>query len=272
LLKTFDKTETWVMETLEELVYFSRKYFNQVSVGAQDATRTDTGFLHRFAARSRDLGVHRLRIADTVGMASPAMIMKMISGILKAVPGIDLEFHGHNDLGMATANAVSAADAGAQSLSVTINGLGERAGNAPLEEVATALFGLGGRSSPMRLSRLNSLSLMVSKFSDQTIHPTKPIVGSRVFSHESGIHCAGLIKNPSSYQLFDPETVGREAPSLVLGSHSGRGIIHHVLNKKGIFIDKETADLLLAKVRQEAMAQRHSLSPERLEAIYHSMA
>lgn len=270
LLRTFGKSEDWVLDTLADLVTFSGQYFDQVSVGAQDATRTDTRFLQMFAARSRELKVHRLRIADTVGMASPALIMKMIADLIRTVPGLPLEFHGHNDLGMATANAVSAVDAGAGSLSVTINGLGERAGNAPLEEVAMALFGLGARRGGIRLEGLDALSRMAARYSGQPIHPAKPIVGSRVFSHESGIHCAGLLKNPSSYQLFDPRTVGRKA-SLVLGTHSGTAIICHLLGKKGISVDKNLAGRLLDQVRQEAMARKQPVTAERLAAIYHDI-
>ena len=271
LLKTFGKSEEWVLDLLVDLVYFSRQYFDQVSVGAQDATRTDTRFLHDFASLCRGLKVHRLRLADTVGMASPVGIMKMVRDLAAAVPGLSLEFHGHNDLGMATANAVSAVDAGAESLSVTINGLGERAGNAPLEEVAMALFGLGAGKSNLRLNRLDALCRMTARFSGQPIHPSKPIVGERVFSHESGIHCAGLLRNPSSYQPFDPATVGRQAPSLVLGSHSGTAIIRHLLEQKGILVDKVMADRLLARVRQEAAERRRPVSAERLETIYHDM-
>ncbi len=271
LLKTFGKTEGWVLDNLTDLVTFSRQYFDQVSVGAQDATRTDKGFLHRFASRCHELGVHRLRIADTVGMVSPVQIMKTIGDLTTAVPGLSLEFHGHNDLGMATANAVSATDAGADSLSVTINGLGERAGNAPLEEVAMALFGLGAKRSKLKLERLDALCRMTARYSGQPIHPSKPIVGDRVFSHESGIHCAGLLKNPSSYQPFDPKTVGRKGASLVLGSHSGTSIICHLLGKKGIVINKDLAGKLLSRVRREAAEHNRPVSAERLEAIYQEM-
>jgi homocitrate synthase NifV len=272
LLKTFGKSEAWVLDLLEDLVLFSRQYFDQVSVGAQDATRTGTRFLLRFASRCRELKVHRLRLADTVGMASPVQIMKMIRDITAALPGLSLEFHGHNDLGMATANAVSAVDAGADSLSVTINGLGERAGNAPLEEVAMALFGLGARTSNLCLERLDALCRMTARYSGQPIPPSKPIVGDRVFSHESGIHCAGLLRNAASYQPFDPKTVGRASPSLVLGSHSGTAIICHLLEKKGIFVDKPMAGRLLSRVRHEAAAGKKPVTPERLEAIYQDMA
>lgn len=268
LLKTFGKDESWVLNTLEELVTYSQGYFDQVSVGAQDATRTDTRFLNTFSRLARDLGVHRLRLADTVGMASPVMVMDMVSSLTKKVPGLDLEFHGHNDLGMATANAVSAVDAGASSLSVTVNGLGERAGNAPLEETAMALFGIGTHKGNIRLPGLTELCQKVARFSGQTIAPAKPIVGSRIFSHESGIHCAGLLKDPSSYQLFDPALVGNHACQFVIGYHSGTAGIRHILKTRGISMDKKEARQLLPLVKQKTLEQKRALSTGELEQLY----
>ncbi|WDP93278.1 MAG: hypothetical protein HUN04_12775 [Desulfobacter sp.] len=270
LLKTFEKDEIWVLDTLEDLVGYARKYFDQVSVGAQDATRTDALFLHRFATFARELKVHRLRIADTVGMASPAAVMDLVAGLKAGVPGLDVEFHGHNDLGMATANAVSAVDAGAAALSVTVNGLGERAGNAPLEETAMALFGIGARKGNIRLSGLTDLCTMVSRFSNRPIPADKPIVGGRIFSHESGIHCAGLLKDPASYELFSPCQVGSRSRHYVIGSHSGTAALKHVLAQRGIHINTKTAGALLPRVREKAMALRSSLSPSALENLYRS--
>lgn len=272
LLKTFDKDETWALETLEELVTFSKKYFDQVSVGAQDATRTETQFLSQFAHLAFDCGIHRLRLADTVGMASPAMVMAMVSDLLTALPGLDLEFHGHNDLGMATANAVSAVDAGARSLSVTVNGLGERAGNAPLEETAMALFGVGSHRGNIHLPGLTKLCHRVAKLSAQTLPASKPVVGTRIFTHESGIHCAGLLKNPSSYQLFDPALVGNHAGQFVIGYHSGTAGIRHILKTRKIFVTQKEARQLLALVRQKALEQKKVLSVGELEQLYKTLS
>ena len=269
LLKTFGKSEAWVMETLEHLVLYSQGYFDQVSVGAQDATRTDMNFLLQFAQGSVELGVHRLRIADTVGMSSPAMLMDMVKSILVRLPCIDLEFHGHNDLGMATANAVSAVDAGASAISVTVNGLGERAGNASLEETAMALFGLGTKKGNIRLSGLTRLCQTVARFSGQTIAPDKPIVGSRIFSHESGIHCAGLLKDQHSYELFQPDRVGRASGrEFVLGVHSGTAAVQHTLARRNIHVDQLVARRLLHRVRTAASSTNKPVPPEQLESIY----
>ena len=271
LLKTFEKDESWVLRNLEETVKYSRKYFDQVSVGAQDATRTNNNFLLQFAELSMALKVHRLRIADTVGMASPAMMMEMISRLMTHLPGLNLEFHGHNDLGMATANAVSAVDAGATALSVTVNGLGERAGNAPLEETAMALFGIGAKKGNINLTGLTQLCQTVARFSGQTIQPDKPIIGSRIFSHESGIHCAGILKTPLTYELYDPSKVGRSSRKLVLGTHSGASAIRHELAQMDIHVDLYTARQLLPRIREAAMVSNRPVSPEHLESIYQSI-
>lgn len=268
LLDTFGKTREWVLDTLAQLVEYAGRYFDRVSVGAQDATRAETAFLHRFARTARDLGVHRLRLADTVGLASPSMVMDMVSDLRMAAPGLDLEFHAHNDLGMATANAVSAAQAGAAALSVTVNGIGERAGNAPLEETATALFGTGTFRGSIRLSVLNRLCTTVARFSNRPLPPDKPIVGTQVFSHESGVHCAGMMRDPRSYQLFDPALVGAPPSAFVAGSHSGSAGLVRVFRAIGISIDRATARTLVPMVRKQALAQSGPLDSGQLKQIY----
>jgi homocitrate synthase NifV len=203
-------------------------------------------------------------------MITPSALMDMIETLLIRLPGLALEFHGHNDLGMATANAVSAVDAGAKAISVTVNGLGERAGNAPLEETAMALFGIGAKKSNMRLSGLARLCNTVARFSGHQIHATKPIVGSRIFSHESGIHCAGLLKDTRSYELYDPEQVGRSTPrQMILGVHSGSAAIKHALAHRNIDIDADTAQRLLPQVRAAAAAGNKPVTPKLLESIYY---
>ncbi len=268
LLKTFDRDEAWVMNTLVHLVGVAKKYFDRVSVGAQDATRTRQTFLYEFAHLAADVGADRLRLADTVGMISPSMVMKTITGLSRRVPSLELEFHGHNDLGMATANAVTAVEAGASALSVTVNGLGERAGNAPLEEVAMALFEVGGYQSDLNSRLMADLCHLVAGASGRVIHESKPIVGKNVFRHESGIHCSGLLKDESSYQLFEPECVGRKASEYVIGYHSGSAGIAHVLEQQGIFIDKKGASELIPMVREHAFEQKAPLTPEALKELY----
>jgi len=237
-------------------------------VGAQDATRTRRDFRYRFAALAADSAAHRLRIADTVGMSSPSRVGDLIAGLKRQVPGLCLEFHGHNDLGMATANAVTAAAAGADALSVTVHGLGERAGNVPLEEAAMALFEMGGYKGTLDMTRITGLCRRVAKASGRVIPPSKPITGENVFRHESGIHCAGLLKHPSAYQLFQPEQVGEEACDYVIGYHSGSAGIRHVLEKQGITIGRDLAQKLIPHIRQKAMEQKSSLTPAELKELF----
>ena len=275
LLKTFDKNESWVLKELEALIKLGKRCFDWVSVGAQDATRTRDAFLTRFAAHAASAGAKRLRLADTVGMISPLGVMDLIGNLNKQLhregQQIDIEFHGHNDLGMATANAVTAVDAGAVALSVTVNGLGERAGNAPLEEVVMALFEMGGYRGNIDTRRINTLCRQVAKASGHEIWNTKPITGKNVFRHESGIHCAGLLKESASYQLFQPETVGQKQCEYVIGYHSGSAAIGHVLRSEGIHIGKAEAGRLMGFVKQKALEQKSCLNPMELKALYGSM-
>lgn len=268
LLKTFDRTENWVLERLESLVNFAKQHFDQISVGAQDATRTRWGFIERFSRQAQAVGVGRLRLADTVGMISPTMVINLVSNLKKVVPGLDVEFHGHNDLGMATANAVTAVDCGADAVSVTVNGLGERAGNASLEEVVMALFELGSYKKKIDTFFLADLCHLVAKASGRVISDSKPIVGSRIFAHESGIHCSGLLKDPSSYQLFQPEKVGNNSCEYVIGYHTGSSAISHVLEQQGIHVSKSKAKQLLALVRKTVLEQKKTLTPVQLKQLY----
>ncbi len=162
---------------METLVSRAGSYFDQVTVGVQDATRADRGFLLAFAARARAAGVHLLRIADTVGIARPETVTDLIRSIKACVSGLPLEFHGHNDLGMATANALCAIEAGAEAVSVTAGGLGERAGNTALEQMAMVLLQHPRLSCQVDTKNPLELCRMVADASGQTIPPAQPVVG-----------------------------------------------------------------------------------------------
>ena len=239
-LNAFGKDESWVLSTLHEIVHFACDMFPYVSVGAQDATRCDENFLLDFIAKADEYGAYRVRIADTVGISTPFDIYNLIRKI-KIASDIEIEFHGHNDLGMASANAFSAVEAGASSVSVTVNGLGERSGNAPLEQVAVAMNLSDRYNTTIDVTHLMNLCAYVAEASDRPIPVDKPITGSGVFLHESGIHCAGLLKDPLSYQPFHPESVGRKGFRFMLGRQSGSHSIMHMLGKAGIDISKEEA-------------------------------
>ncbi len=230
LLKAMGKDRDWVRQRLETLMPLARNLFDYVSVGAQDATRADPAFLNEFIHLAGNCDVRRVRVSDTVGIASPVDVNAMFSGLMKVAGGMALEFHGHNDLGMATANTITAAQAGAAAVSVTVNGLGERAGNACLEEVALALNISTRLGSRIRCDRLPSLCEVVAGVSGRPIPVDKPIVGLDVFSHESGIHCHALLRDPKAYQPFLPETIGRCRMKFVVGKHSGRAGIRHAVS------------------------------------------
>lgn len=240
-LNAFGKGESWVFEHLETLIPLACKRFAHVSVGAQDASRADPEFLRRFVGFASDCGACRVRIADTVGILTPMGAFRLIQGLIGTAAGVELDFHGHNDMGMATANAVSAVEAGASCLSVTVNGLGERSGNAALEEVAVALQFVPGCSSRIRTQCLTALCQYVAGVSGRPIPPGKPLTGSNAFLHESGIHCAALLKDPLAYQPFDPESLGRKGFEFALGAYSGSRSIRHILKKAGIEISTDQA-------------------------------
>jgi homocitrate synthase NifV len=221
LLKAMGKDRAWVLESLVNLISFASKYFDYVSIGAQDAFRTDSDFLKQFNLLAYQSGAHRIRIADTVGTATPSQVTCLFKNLLSDNIQLPLEFHGHNDLGMATANALTAAESGAKMISVTVNGLGERAGNTPLEEIAMAISLHEKLYCNIRTASLMELCRFVSSASSRNIPESKPITGKAVFMHESGIHCAALLKDPFSYQPFLPENVGQKETIFVLGKHSG---------------------------------------------------
>jgi homocitrate synthase NifV len=252
LLSAFGKDSAWVFDTLARIVPPACKRFAGVTVGAQDATRTDARQLSAFARAAAACGALRLRVADTVGISRPTATHRLIRRLKKHAPEMSLEFHAHNDLGMATANAVTAAEAGADAVSVTVNGLGERAGNAPLEEVAAALQTADSIGSRINTTGLASLCAHVAELSARPLPAAKPVTGSCVFTHESGIHCAGLLKNPLSYQPFSPQEVGRRDWHMVIGSHSGAAAVRAALEKNGIEMDSGMAAEFAARVRDLA--------------------
>ncbi len=265
LLQVMNKDRKWVFSTLYELIDEASSYFEYVTVGAQDASRTETAFLNDFVMAAATLGVARIRIADTVGMLNPSTTAKLISGIRTIEEQLPLEFHGHNDLGMATANTVAAYQSGAECLSTTVNGLGERAGNAPLEEVAMALEYSMGVPSGLNTAAFAELCQVVAQASGREIGQAKPISGSDVYKHESGIHTHCLIKNRSSYQLIPAAKTGCEEQEFVLGKHSGKAAIAFLLQKNQLTYNEEILQLLTEKIKHHA--EKHKLPVKHDELI-----
>jgi homocitrate synthase NifV len=255
-LRAMKKSRAWVLEQIAELTAYARSRFQFVSIGAQDASRSAPGFLARCARIARQAGADRLRLADTVGVWNPFQTHAMLLSLQMAAGGLAFGFHGHNDLGMATANTLAAVMAGAASVDVTVNGLGERAGNAPLAEVVMALRLTLKKTCGIDARRFSELSELVAQASGRSLPLDKPVTGAGVFRHESGIHVRGLLADRRTYEPFAPEAVGHTDTEIVLGKHSGGAAIRQVLAEKGICVSDEEATRLAADVRAAAAREK----------------
>jgi homocitrate synthase NifV len=265
-LELMHKEYGWIQEQLHTLVSKGRELFDFVSVGGQDATRSDIDFLQRFIIDAEKSGAERLRIADTVGIATPGSVTALARA-LREVSALTIEFHAHNDLGMATANAFTALEAGFDAVSVSVTGLGERAGNAALEELAMALALCNGFDSHLDTTTLSQLCDVVAASAGRIIQDQKPVVGRSAFQHESGIHCAALLQNPLSYQPFLPAMVGRNDFEMVIGKHSGTAAIVEHFRRKGIDMRREEARELLELIRNHADRLKRALRAEEIDAL-----
>ncbi|PKR87523.1 homocitrate synthase [Pleomorphomonas diazotrophica] len=237
-----------------------------VSVGAEDASRADPDHLAAMADAVERAGGWRFRLADTVGVLDPLTTATLVAG-LRARTSLALEFHGHDDLGLATANTLAALRAGCAEASVTVLGLGERAGNAALEEVAVALLRLDGHSTGIDLPSLKSLAEMVATASGRGVPPGKAVVGRDVFAHESGLHVAGLLKEAETYQGLDPRLLGRQH-SVVVGKHSGAQALAHVLASRGVALTPQLAAPLIEAVRRAATERKRALTTGELAHLH----
>jgi len=189
------KSREWVLDCVARATDFAKKHNLYVSVNAEDASRADWDFLVRFASVAKQAGADRLRYCDTLGTLDPFRAQFEISELIR-ITGLDIEMHTHNDFGMATANAISGVRAGAKYVNTTVGGLGERAGNAPLEEVVMALKHVMSMDTGVDTSRLREVAEYVAHASGREIPICKAVIGLNVFAHESGIHTDGVIKNP----------------------------------------------------------------------------
>ncbi|RUT47022.1 homocysteine methyltransferase [Paenibacillus anaericanus] len=241
-------------------VEYARNRDMIVSVGMEDASRANLSYLvELITSIHQEQGITRFRYADTVSMHQPVEMMGRISALLGEVSSeIELEVHCHNDFGLATANTLCGITAGAVWASTTVLGLGERAGNAALEEVVMAWCHLYDGECGVRRDALQALAETVTKASGRRLPEAKPIVGSLVFTHESGIHVDGLHKCASTYQSYDPIELGREH-KVVLGTHSGRSALRYVLDKEGIKPNSLIFDKLLYRVQRYARKQKRNV-------------
>jgi homocitrate synthase NifV len=267
-IRTLGKSHAWVFDQLWQLIGYARPRFEYVSVGALDASRADINFLVRFAKKVEEYGADRLRIADTVGILNPMRTRKLLAGLASLLPGLELEFHGHNDLGMATANTLAALDGGARCASVTVNGLGERAGNAALAEVVMGAKLTLGRDTGVNTAELSRISELVAAASGRPIPGDKPVVGPGVFRHESGIHGHGLLMDERTYEPFSGKEVGRPGTELVAGKHSGKAMIRHILSREGLRATDAETTAVLERIRNLAVRNKRECTLEEILRIY----
>lgn len=224
-----NKTADEVLEQIEAMISYGRRYFEVVEFSAEDATRSDWEFLTKVYTTAIRAGATVINVPDTVGYTMPDEFSRLIRHLRATVPDIErttISVHCHDDLGMATANTLAAIVAGARQVEVTVNGLGERAGNTSIEEVVMALRtradAFGGAFTRVKTRQLVEASQVVSGITGFPVPPNKAVVGANAFAHEAGIHQDGMLKHRGTYEIMEPQSVGWSASRLVLGKHSGR--------------------------------------------------
>lgn len=247
------KSPDEVIEQAVEGVKYARKFFPLVEWSAEDGFRSDRDFLVRIIEKVIDAGATTINVPDTVGYASPqeyGELFKFLRENVKGSEKVKFSAHCHDDLGMAVANSIAAMQNGADQIECTINGLGERAGNAALEEIAVALHirkDLYQAETGINLKEIKRTSQLVSRLTGFLIQPNKAVIGKNAFAHESGIHQDGVLKNPETYEIISPALIGEEEVPLVLGKHSGRAAFRDRAIKMGF----ELSDEKLNKAFQE---------------------
>lgn len=257
----------WVLDNMVKSVEFAKKNGLYVSVNGEDASRADRDFLVEFINAAKQAGANRFRYCDTVGIKEPFGIRDDIKYLYDKT-GFDIEMHTHDDFGMATANAVAGIKGGASHVGVTVNGLGERAGNAALEEVIMSLmlvYGYQGKEINTQMFR--EVSEYVSRASGRELPIWKAIVGTNMFAHESGIHADGAIKDPKNYEAFDPAIVGLER-QIVIGKHSGRAAIVNKFKEYNIDLTDDEATGILELVRSTSVKLKRTLFDKEVVKLY----
>lgn len=261
-----------VVEQVREMVAYAKQYCDDVQFSPEDAGRSDPEFLYLVLGEAIKAGATTLNIPDTVGYTTPDEFGKLIQGIMANTPGIDdvvVAVHTHDDLGLATANALAGIKAGARQAEVTINGIGERAGNTSLEEIAMTLHtrrAVFGLETGIDTTQITRLSRMVSNYTGIAVQANKAIVGANAFAHEAGIHQDGLLKNQSTYEIMRPETVGLHRSKLVLGKHSGRHALRVRLAELGFDLDDDELKQTFARFKDLA-DKKKTITDADLEAL-----
>jgi isopropylmalate/homocitrate/citramalate synthase len=246
----FGLNELDALQMAVKAVEYASRHDLRVTFVAEDSSRADPEYLKQMLKSTYEAGAEIAMVTDTVGVMTPFAMRRFISFLRKSLPSaLQLGIHCHNDFGLSTANTLAAVEAGVQYVSATVNGIGERSGNAALEEVVLSLELLYKRKTGIDTKRLIGLSKLVEQKTGMINAPNKAVVGFNAFRHESGVHVKAMIKALETYEPFPPEFVGGQR-SFVLGKHSGRNIIHHVLNEFGLAVDDEVVNEILIELKR----------------------
>ncbi len=236
-----------VLERIADTVEYAKDHGLWVAFSAEDGTRTEFEFLEKVYRTAEECGADRVHATDTVGVMIPEAMRRFVRKIRRVVD-LPIGVHCHDDFGMAVANSLAAVEAGAQAISTTVNGIGERAGNAALEEVVMALEKLYGLDLGLNTEVLAELSRKVAEYSGIDVPPNKAVVGENAFRHESGIHVAAVLEEPRTYEPMDPREVGMER-KIVLGKHTGRKAVIAKLKELGVEPDEEIVEKVLREIK-----------------------
>ena len=266
-------TREQVLDRTTRMVAFAKSFTTDVEFSAEDATRSDWEFLVQVFGAAIEAGATTINVPDTVGYTTQGEYRSLIEHLRSNVEGIDdviISVHCHNDLGMATANTLAAVAAGARQVEVTVNGIGERAGNTALEEVVMTLATrgeqFGGAYTNIRKDRIVPTSRLLSTITGLQVQVNKAIVGGNAFAHEAGIHQDGMLKNRTTYEIMNPQDVGWEGTKLIVGKHSGRAGFKNALHELGIKLDDEQLQAAYLRFLELADRKKHVTSAD-LEAL-----
>lgn len=264
------KSRDWVLDQIVHLVPAALDLGLQVCVGGEDSSRADVEFLYTVIEVAQEAGAQRFRFADTVGVMEPLGVVNIMKR-LRSVSDMQLEMHAHDDLGLATANTLAAVVGGATHVNTTVHGLGERAGNAALEEVALGLKQLYDINTNVDLKNFSELSQLVAEASGRPVGWQKSLVGGGVFTHEAGIHVNGIMKDPQNYQGVDPMELGR-SHQLVLGKHSGTSAVLKAYDQLGMAITRIEAQHILQNIRRFVTCEKRPPDQLDLRRFYGEVA
>ncbi len=270
ITKKLKRSRAWALAEIERTVKQARDHGLEVSLGGEDSSRADMDFVVAAATVAQQAGARRFRFADTLGVLDPFQTRACIERLRRATD-LEIEIHAHDDLGLANANSLAAVLGGATHVNTTVNGLGERAGNAPLEEVVMSLKVLYGIDTGVGTRMLGFISDLVERASNRPVAVNKSIVGDAVFTHEAGIHVDGLLRDRATYQNFDPAEVGREH-RIVLGKHSGTAAVKMAYGQLGLACDDGLAQAVLPRVRALATRAKRAPTPDELLAFHRDAA